>query len=121
MCRKRITSRVTKLLFDRSVQLKGNGKDTPKVAPNFSGVLLETEEFPNIFVLQETESYYEDSDDELHPTWSDSECSDMEMDMASDMETEDDTVEPPRPFGRPKKVLTKEDIEKDDQTLKLVS
>ena len=108
-------------MFDRSKQLKGNGRDAPKVAPHFSGVLLETEEFPNIFVLQETQYEYEDSDDELHPTWSDSECSDMDMDMASDMETEDDTLEPPRPFGRPKKVLTKEDIEKDDQTLKLVS
>ena len=121
MSRKRIDSRITKLLFDRSKQLKGNGRDAPKIAPHFPGVLLETEEFKEIFVMEETESYYEDSDDELHPTWSDSECSDMEMemDMVYGMETE--TVEPPRPFGRPKKVLTKEDLEKTDQTLKLVS
>ena len=74
--------------------------------------------------MQQAEVYdEEDSDDDLilNPTWSDSECSDMDMDMASDMETEGDTLEPPRPFGRPKKVLTKEDLEKTDQTLKLVS
>ena len=119
-------------MFDRTKQLRGNGRDAPKVAPHFSGVLLETEEFPLIFDMKQTEVYdEEDSDDELNPTWSDSECSDIEMDsdmdsdidsdMDSDIETERETKNKPRTFGRPKKVLTKEDIEKDDQTLKLVS
>ena len=117
-------------MFDRTKQLRGNGRDAPKVAPHFSGVLLETEEFPLIFDMQQAEVYdEEDSDDDLilNPTWSDSECSDIEMDldidsdMDSDIETERETKNKPRTFGRPKKVLTKEDIEKDDQTLKLVS
>ena len=116
--KKIIVSRIHRLLNDRSKQLKN--RHAPIVAPYFPGVILETAEFPEIFLLEETESYYEESDDELNPTWSDSDCSDMDMDIASDMETEGDTVEP-RPFGRPKKVLTKEDLEKDQQTLKLVS
>ena len=120
MSKKRISTRATKLLFDRSKQLKGNGRDAPKVAPYFPGVLLETEEFQEIFLSDsdQTEFYEEDSDNELNPTWSDSDCSDNEFDQ--DMETETSTEEP-RVFGRPKKVLTKEDLEKDHQTLKLVS
>ena len=115
---KAIMSRVFRLLVDRANLVKRSGE----ISFYLPGVLLETEEFPEIFPLNQTESYDEESDDELYPTWSDSECSDIEMDsdMDSDMETESVTVEP-RQFGRPKKVLTKEDIEKDDQTLKLVS
>ena len=116
--KKKIVSKIHRLLNDRSKQLKN--RHPAIAAPYFPGVVLETKEFPEIFLLEETEPYDEESDDELNPTWSDSDCSDMDMDMDSDMETEGDTVEP-RPFGRPKKVLTKEDLEKDQQTLKLVS